>query len=201
MKTTPDRWLILPSVSFRGGRKPAGEANEITVSEGHWPSPGEAKRPQRTLSGRYHGGWRGGGDRRGSARQHRRLAANEVVRMLPCTRGRAALEVRRRRLLISGDAERSPDAPIRGARWNSGGLSRVKRVALERKLREDMFLLRLFQETRLGRGRSANGIRIKIPFFGAEAGQRSRQIPPRFQGRKNAALARSVRNKGAIKKK
>ncbi|KAG8344808.1 hypothetical protein ERJ75_001317200 [Trypanosoma vivax] len=80
---------------------------------------------------------------------HRHSVANEVVRILPCTCGRAASDVRRLLLLIGGDAERNPGPLIRGAQWNSGGLSQAKRVALERKLREDMVLFCLLQETRL----------------------------------------------------
>ncbi|KAH8615514.1 hypothetical protein ERJ75_000577000 [Trypanosoma vivax] len=80
---------------------------------------------------------------------HRHSAVNEVVRLLPCTCGRAALDARRRLLLISGEVERNAGALIRGAKWNSGRLSQAKRVALESKLHEDMVLFCLLQETRL----------------------------------------------------
>ncbi|KAH8617231.1 hypothetical protein ERJ75_000394300 [Trypanosoma vivax] len=80
---------------------------------------------------------------------HRHSGVNEVVRILPCTVGRATLGARYLTLLISGEVERNPGPQIRGAQWNSGGLSQAKRVALERKLREDMVLFCLLQETRL----------------------------------------------------
>ncbi|KAH8611189.1 putative Endonuclease reverse transcriptase [Trypanosoma vivax] len=48
---------------------------------------------------------------------------------------------------------------MRGAQWNSGGLSRAKRVALERKLHEDMVLFCLLQETHLA---SAECAALKI---------------------------------------
>ncbi|KAH8610531.1 putative Endonuclease reverse transcriptase [Trypanosoma vivax] len=38
---------------------------------------------------------------------------------------------------------------MRGAQWNSGGLSQAKRIALERKLHDDMVLFCLLQETHL----------------------------------------------------
>ncbi|KAH8616210.1 hypothetical protein ERJ75_000503300 [Trypanosoma vivax] len=81
--------------------------------------------------------------------RHRRSEANEVVRMLPCACGRATLDARWLLLLISGDVERNPGHQMRGAQWNSGGLSWAKRVALERKLHEAMVLFCLLQETRL----------------------------------------------------
>ncbi|KAH8609704.1 hypothetical protein ERJ75_001176700 [Trypanosoma vivax] len=82
-------------------------------------------------------------------RRQRRSWVNEVLRLLACTFGRAALDVRRRLSLISGTVERSPGPQIRGAQWNSEALSRAKRLALERKLHEDMFLSCLLQEPRL----------------------------------------------------
>ncbi|KAH8620343.1 hypothetical protein ERJ75_000088000 [Trypanosoma vivax] len=48
---------------------------------------------------------------------------------------------------------------MRGAQWNSGGLSRAKRIVLERKLREDMVLFCPLQETRLA---SAECAALKI---------------------------------------
>ncbi|KAG8343433.1 reverse transcriptase (RNA-dependent DNA polymerase) [Trypanosoma vivax] len=80
---------------------------------------------------------------------HRHSGVNEVVRKLPCTCRRAALDARRLLLLINGGVERNPGPQIRVAQWNSGGLSQAKRVALERKLREDMVLFCPMQETRL----------------------------------------------------
>ncbi|KAG8341299.1 hypothetical protein ERJ75_001313200 [Trypanosoma vivax] len=80
---------------------------------------------------------------------HRHSGVNEVVRILPCTCGRATLDVLRLLLLVSGDVERNSGPQIRGAQWNSGGLSQTKRVALERKLGADMVLFCLLQETRL----------------------------------------------------
>ncbi|KAH8609550.1 hypothetical protein ERJ75_001201500 [Trypanosoma vivax] len=80
---------------------------------------------------------------------HRHSGVNEVVRILPCTCGRATLDARRLLLLISGDVERNAGAQIRGAQWNSGGLSQAKRVALERKLHEDIVLFCLLREKRL----------------------------------------------------
>ncbi|KAG8340221.1 hypothetical protein TRVL_08955 [Trypanosoma vivax] len=59
------------------------------------------------------------------------------------------LSARWRLLLISGDVERNPGPLLRGAQWNSGDLSRAKRVALERKLHEDMVLFFLLQNTHL----------------------------------------------------
>ncbi|KAH8615394.1 hypothetical protein ERJ75_000590600 [Trypanosoma vivax] len=90
---------------------------------------------------------------------HRHSGVNEVVRILPCTCGRATLDARRLLLLISGDVERNPGPQIRGAQWNSGGLSQAKRVALERKLHEDMVLFCLLQETHLA---SAECAALKI---------------------------------------
>ncbi|KAH8620315.1 hypothetical protein ERJ75_000076400 [Trypanosoma vivax] len=68
---------------------------------------------------------------------HRQSGVNEVVRMLPRTCGRAMLDARRLLLLISGGVEHKPGPQTRGAQWNSGRLPQAKRVALERKLRED----------------------------------------------------------------
>ncbi|CCD18729.1 hypothetical protein, conserved in T. vivax, (fragment), partial [Trypanosoma vivax Y486] len=48
---------------------------------------------------------------------------------------------------------------MRGAQWNSGRLSQAKRVAVERKLRADMVLFCLLQETRLA---SAGCAALKI---------------------------------------
>ncbi|KAH8612210.1 hypothetical protein ERJ75_000913400 [Trypanosoma vivax] len=78
--------------------------------------------------------------------QHqRRSGANEVVRLLPCTCGRATLDTQRLLLLISGGVGRNPGPQIRGAKLNSGGLTRAKRVAVERKLHDDMLLLCLLE--------------------------------------------------------
>ncbi|CCD20127.1 reverse transcriptase (RNA-dependent DNA polymerase) [Trypanosoma vivax Y486] len=90
---------------------------------------------------------------------HRHSGVNEVVRILPCTCGRATLDARRLLLLISGGVERDTGPRIRGAQWNSGGLSQAKRVALERKLHEDMVLFCLLQETHLA---SAECAALKI---------------------------------------
>ncbi|CCD20566.1 hypothetical protein, conserved, partial [Trypanosoma vivax Y486] len=90
---------------------------------------------------------------------HRHSAVNEVVRILPCTCGRATLDARRIPLLTCGDVGCIPDPLIRGAQWNSGGLSQSKRVALERKLHEDMVLFCLLQETHLA---SAECAALKI---------------------------------------
>ncbi|KAH8620291.1 hypothetical protein ERJ75_000079400 [Trypanosoma vivax] len=90
---------------------------------------------------------------------HRQSGVNEVVRILPRTCGRAALDARRLLLLISGGVERKPGPRIRGAQWNSGRLSQPKRVALERKLREDTVLFCLLQERRLA---SAECAALKI---------------------------------------
>ncbi|CCD20778.1 reverse transcriptase (RNA-dependent DNA polymerase), partial [Trypanosoma vivax Y486] len=90
---------------------------------------------------------------------HRHSGVNEVVRILPCTCGRATLDARRLLLLISGDVERNPGPQIRGAQWNSGGLSQTKRLVLERNFHEGMFLLRLLQETHLA---SAECAALKI---------------------------------------
>ncbi|KAH8616317.1 putative RNase H putative (RNA dependent DNA polymerase) [Trypanosoma vivax] len=90
---------------------------------------------------------------------HRRSGVNEVVRILPCTCGRATLDARRLLLLISGDVERNPGPQIRGAQWNSEGPSQAKRVAVERKLHEDMVLFCLLQETHLA---SAECAALKI---------------------------------------
>ncbi|KAG8346163.1 hypothetical protein TRVL_03017 [Trypanosoma vivax] len=80
---------------------------------------------------------------------HRHPGVNELVRILPCTCGRAVLDARRTLLLVGRDDKRNPGPLTRGAQWNSGGLSQAKRVALERKLREDMVLFCLLQETHL----------------------------------------------------
>ncbi|KAH8608899.1 hypothetical protein ERJ75_001260900 [Trypanosoma vivax] len=76
---------------------------------------------------------------------HRHSGVNEVVRILPCTRGRATLDARRLLLLIGGDVERNPGPLMRGAQWNSCGPSQSKRVALERKPNEGMVLFRALQ--------------------------------------------------------
>ncbi|CCD16992.1 unnamed protein product [Trypanosoma congolense IL3000] len=90
---------------------------------------------------------------------HRHSGVNEVGRILPCTCGRATLDARRILLLVSGDVERNPGPMIRGAQWNAGGLSQAKRIALERKLHEDMVLFCLLQETHLA---SAECAALKI---------------------------------------
>ncbi|KAH8616251.1 hypothetical protein ERJ75_000495800 [Trypanosoma vivax] len=90
---------------------------------------------------------------------HRHSGVNEVVRILPCTCGRAALDARWILLLISGDVERNPGPQTRGGQWNSEGPSQSKRVALERKLHEDMVLFCLLQKELLA---SAKCAAIKI---------------------------------------
>ncbi|CCD14270.1 unnamed protein product [Trypanosoma congolense IL3000] len=105
------------------------------------------------------GGQEAEGYQRGSMQHHRHYAVNEVGRILPCTCGRATLDARRILLLVSGDIERNPGPMIRGAQWNAGGLSQVKRIALERKLHEDMVLFCLVQETHLA---SAECVVLKI---------------------------------------
>ncbi|KAH8610639.1 hypothetical protein ERJ75_001081600 [Trypanosoma vivax] len=102
---------------------------------------------------------------------HRHSGVNEVVRILPCTCGRATLDARRLLLLISGDVERNPGPQIRGAQWNSGGLSQAKRVALERKLHEDMVLFCLLQETHLASAECAALKNRWIPARGAGRGR------------------------------
>ncbi|KAG8339732.1 hypothetical protein TRVL_09440 [Trypanosoma vivax] len=99
------------------------------------------------------------GCERRSMQQRRHSGANEVVRILPRTCGHAVLDARRRPLLVGRDVERNPGAQIRGAQWDPGGLSQTKRVALERKLREDMVLFRLLQGTHLA---SAECAALKI---------------------------------------
>ncbi|CCD19432.1 hypothetical protein ERJ75_000128200 [Trypanosoma vivax] len=96
---------------------------------------------------------------KGRVPHHRQSGVNEVLRILPCTCGRAALDARRLLLLISGNVECNPGPQIRGAQWNSGGLSQAKRVALERKLHEDMASFCLLQEARLA---SAECAALKI---------------------------------------
>ncbi|KAH8619313.1 hypothetical protein ERJ75_000172300 [Trypanosoma vivax] len=105
------------------------------------------------------GGQEADGHQRGSMQHNRHSGVNEVVRILPCTCGRATLDARRLLLLISGDVERNPGPQMRGAQWNSVGLSQAKRVALERKLHEDMVLFCLLQETHLA---SAECAALKI---------------------------------------
>ncbi|KAH8610289.1 putative Endonuclease reverse transcriptase [Trypanosoma vivax] len=105
------------------------------------------------------GGQEADGYQRGSMQHHQLSGVNGVVRILPCTCGRAALVARRLLLLTSGDVERNPGPQIRGAQWNSGGLSQAKRVALQRKLHEDMVLFCLLQETHLA---SAECAALKI---------------------------------------
>ncbi|CCD21457.1 hypothetical protein, conserved, partial [Trypanosoma vivax Y486] len=130
--------------------------------------------------------------------QHRQSEVNEVVRILPCTCGRAMLDARRLLLLISVDVERNPGPQIRGAQWNSGGLSQAKRVALERKLHEDMVLFCLLQEThlasaecaglkiggyqRVGQARTPHGGGVSIlvrDAVGVEAGVLEKKVPER----------------------
>ncbi|KAH8616758.1 hypothetical protein ERJ75_000446600 [Trypanosoma vivax] len=105
------------------------------------------------------GGQEADGYQRGSMQHHRHSGVNEVVRMLPCTCGGAALDARRLLPLISGDVERNPGPQMRGAQWNSGGLSQAKRAAPERKLHEDMVLFCVLQETHLA---SAECAALKI---------------------------------------
>ncbi|KAH8607256.1 hypothetical protein ERJ75_001454700 [Trypanosoma vivax] len=95
------------------------------------------------------GGQEADGYKRGSGQHHRRSGANEVLRILLCAWGRAALDARRILLLTCGDVERNPGHQIRGAQWNSEGLSKAKRVAPESKLHEDIVLFCLLQEARL----------------------------------------------------
>ncbi|KAH8616276.1 hypothetical protein ERJ75_000497700 [Trypanosoma vivax] len=90
---------------------------------------------------------------------HRHSGVNELVRILPCTCGRAALDAQWRLLLIFVDAERNPGPQKRGAQWNSRGLSQAKRVALERKLHADLVLFCLLQKELLA---SAKCAAIKI---------------------------------------
>ncbi|KAH8613399.1 putative Endonuclease reverse transcriptase [Trypanosoma vivax] len=52
-------------------------------------------------------------------------------------------------MLVSGDVGRNPAPQIRGARWDAGCLSQAQRVALERKLHEDMVWFPLLQGTHL----------------------------------------------------
>ncbi|KAH8609681.1 hypothetical protein ERJ75_001174900 [Trypanosoma vivax] len=92
-------------------------------------------------------------------RRQRHVGVNEVLRLLACTCGRAALDVRRRLLRITGTVKRNPGPQIRGAQWNSVALSRAKRLGLERKLHEEMFLSCLLQEPRLS---SAECAALKI---------------------------------------
>ncbi|KAH8617846.1 hypothetical protein ERJ75_000345800 [Trypanosoma vivax] len=61
--------------------------------------------------------------------------------------------------LSSVEFERPLSPLIREDRWNSGGLSQAKRVALESKLHEHMVLFCLLQETRLA---SAECAALKI---------------------------------------
>ncbi|KAH8609813.1 hypothetical protein ERJ75_001161200 [Trypanosoma vivax] len=121
--------------------------------------PGRRKAPAPCPVRKDWGEQEADGCKKGSAQHHRRSVANEVVRILPCTCGRAALDARRLLPLISVDVERNPGPLMRGAQWNSGGLSRAKRVALERKLHEDMVLFCLLQEARLA---SAECAALKI---------------------------------------
>ncbi|KAH8616738.1 hypothetical protein ERJ75_000448000 [Trypanosoma vivax] len=105
------------------------------------------------------GGQEADGYQKGSMQHRRHSGVNEVVRMLPCACGRATLDARRLTLLVSGDVERDPGPQMRGAQWGSGCLSAAKRVALERKLHEDMLLFCLLQETHLA---SAECAALKI---------------------------------------
>ncbi|KAH8605694.1 hypothetical protein ERJ75_001586200 [Trypanosoma vivax] len=129
---------------------------------------------------------------------HRHSVGNEVARILPCTCGRATLDARRLLLLASGDVERNPGPQIRGAQWNSGGLSRAKRVALERKLHGYMVLFSLLlQETHLasaecaalkiggyqhvGQARTPHcgGVSILVRGVGVEVGVLEKRVPER----------------------
>ncbi|KAH8615676.1 putative Endonuclease reverse transcriptase [Trypanosoma vivax] len=92
---------------------------------------------------------------RGSMQLHRHSGVNELVRILPCTCGRAALDAQWRLLLIFVDAERNPGPQKRGAQWNSRGLSQAKRVAVERRLHADIVLFCLLQETHLASAKCA----------------------------------------------
>ncbi|KAH8610448.1 hypothetical protein ERJ75_001101100 [Trypanosoma vivax] len=107
---------------------------------------------------------------RRSTQKHRHSGRNEIPRILPCTWGRATLDARRLLLLISGDVERNPGPQIRGAQWNSGDLSSAKRVALERKLREEMVVFCLLEE---GRVASAECAALKIGGYQHEGQSRT----------------------------
>ncbi|KAG8340599.1 putative retrotransposon hot spot protein (RHS) [Trypanosoma vivax] len=129
---------------------------------------------------------------------HRHPWANEVLRILPCTCGRATLDARRLLLLISGDVDRNPGALIRGAQLNSGGLSQAKRVDQEEGLHEDMVLFCLLKEARLasaecaalkiggcqhvGQARTPHGGGVSILVrdrVGVEAGVLEKKVPER----------------------
>ncbi|KAH8604545.1 hypothetical protein ERJ75_001708300 [Trypanosoma vivax] len=129
---------------------------------------------------------------------HRHSEVNEVLRILPCMCGRAVLDARRILLLISGDVGRNPGAKMRGAQWNSGGGAKAKRVAVEGKLREDMVLFCLLQETRLasagcaaptlggcqhvGQARTPHGSGVSVLVregVGVEVGVLEKKVPER----------------------
>ncbi|KAH8603524.1 hypothetical protein ERJ75_001813000 [Trypanosoma vivax] len=93
------------------------------------------------------GGQEADGYHRGRMQQHRHSAVSEVVRILPCPCGRAALDARRLLLPISVDVERNPGPQMRRAQWNSGGLSQARRVAMEKKPHENTVSFCLSQET------------------------------------------------------
>ncbi|KAG8344184.1 hypothetical protein TRVL_04979 [Trypanosoma vivax] len=68
--------------------------------------------------------------------------------MLPWTFGRATLGALRFMMLVSGGVERNHGPLMRGAQWNAKGLSKAKKVALERKLHLDTVLFCILQRVR-----------------------------------------------------
>ncbi|KAG8345932.1 hypothetical protein ERJ75_001020900 [Trypanosoma vivax] len=125
---------------------------------------------------------------------HRHSGVNEVVRILPCARRRAALDAWRLLLLIRGRVERHANHQIRRAKGNS----QTRRVAMERKLREGMVLFCLLQETPLSsaecaalkigesqhvvQGRTPHGGGVSILVrerVGVEVGVLDRKVPER----------------------
>ncbi|KAH8611157.1 hypothetical protein ERJ75_000939400 [Trypanosoma vivax] len=145
-----------------------GDAGRLTWRQGLALRLGGSQAPALCPVRQDWGGQEADGNQRGSMQHHRHSGVNEVVRILPRTCGRATLDARRLLLLIDGDVERIPGPLMRGAQWNSGGLSQAKRVALERKLREDMVLFCPLQEARLA---SAECAALKIGGSSTWAGE------------------------------
>ncbi|KAG8344156.1 hypothetical protein TRVL_05019 [Trypanosoma vivax] len=110
--------------------------------------PGESQAPALHPVRKDWGGQEADNYQRGNARYHRCSVVDEDLRILPCTCGSAALDSERLLLLVFGGVERYYGSQMRGTQWNSGGLSQEKRVALERKLLEDIALFFLFPRQR-----------------------------------------------------
>ncbi|KAH8606759.1 hypothetical protein ERJ75_001480400 [Trypanosoma vivax] len=170
-----DRLNAVPGPGALSGRKPSARS---------MPGPTGLRRA------------RGRGYRRGGVQHHRRPGVNEVVRLLP----RAGVLGWMRggsRCLSRGRLAQSRPSDARG-QVKLWGLTRAKRVAVERKVHEDMLLLCLLRGARLASAERAalsiggcqHARRARTPYrggapilardgAGVEAGVLDRKVPGR----------------------